>query len=215
MSKINLSKVNELITKNLIHILSDYSDEILDNPKKFDGNEEALTELKYASLDKFVYFMKNRINIPQDINITVPVDIFYVLMSEEDIKEFEQEHPLSPFPAISYAEIYTNGLDIYDHPEICITLNIGEEIAGSLFKGLVSEIAENENFELKTGVNNDIIENFPVKIIEGEVTHRLYIILPDKNGKFPGDEGCEEAFSYQLSVMEFIESEYEKENIDE
>ena len=43
----------------------------------------------------------------------------------------------------------------------------------------------------------------------GEITNRLYLVLPDKNGKFPEDEGCEEGFSSQLDIIKYIETIHE------
>lgn len=203
MAKLNIEKVNKVFMTKLYDILEDFGNKIKENESL---DQKDLYEIKFETMDK----ISNVMEALSTKYTMFPVQIFYVAMSEDDEKEFNEEYPDAEFPAELYAEIYTDGLYAYDHPEICITIPINRELVHSLMSSVISTIADDEDYFLKLGVNNDILENFSVMILEGKVTERLYMILPDKNNKFPTDEDCDESFKHQIEVMEFIE-EYKKE----
>lgn len=98
-------------------------------------------------------------------------------------------------PAFSY----TVGRVVKDQPELLITGDLPDVVRA----GILNVAAERD--DLKPGLTNEIIDDFPVKIVEvldprkagmfaalelGDIT-ALQIIWPDAAGRFPGDAGYE------------------------
>ena len=129
------------------------------------------------------------------------------------------KHQDITFDPLLFADIYTEGLErYYDHPEVAMALNIGQELVYKIFDIVLDNITTDESYTLTPGLYDDILENFSVMVVEGEVTKRLYLLLPDKEGKFPMDEGCNKEFAAQLNIIKYLENIYkermENENTD-
>lgn len=99
------------------------------------------------------------------------------------------------------ANIHTHGLaDNKNHMDFQIVLPITKELASSLIWEFVHNINLGKKYE--TGLIDGIIANYPVKLITATESGRLVlrIILPDPNGKFPEDEGCDPIYARQADI---------------
>lgn len=127
--------------------------------------------------------------------------IHYVQNHDCDICGKHEENNIG-FPA--FANIHTHGLVSYGHPEICIPLDVGQEVAMNLLNTLGYRITvHNETFE--EGYNDDILaDGYRAKFIKFNEDDKLYLILPDANNRLPEDDLCEIPYSYQLLYAEII-----------
>ena len=137
------------------------------------------------------------------------INVFYASLSDDDVKVMMSKHQDITFDPLLFADIYTEGLTrYYDHPEIGLALNIGQELVYRIFDVVLDNITTDESYMLRPGICDDILENYNVMVVEGEVTKRLYLLLPDKDGKFPNDEGCSKEYAAQINIIQYIEDVY-------
>jgi hypothetical protein len=101
---------------------------------------------------------------------------------------------------------HTHGLmESKEHMDFQIVLPLDQELANKLFWSFVHQINEGANFEDKIDEDiNSILNGYPVRLIKTIECKRdvLRVLFPDKNGKFPTDVNCEEAFKHQLDTLE-------------
>ena len=115
------------------------------------------------------------------------------------------KHNEKSFGLTGFANIHTHGLDKYGHKELCIPLDIGK-VAGSIINDCGLKIAAGEKFE--PGIKFQVIQNYPVFFYEFDKnSDTLYMIMPDKYGRFPVDEDCEFPFNQQMFFAAIIEEE--------
>lgn len=111
----------------------------------------------------------------------------------------------SGFPA--FGNIHTHGLNQHNHREICIPFQLSSRTAMDILNQCGLRIV-NENVEFKEGIDNTVLQgHYNVKFISFENDPTLYMILPDVNNKFPGDEGCEFPYNQQEIYAEIISNE--------
>jgi len=94
---------------------------------------------------------------------------------------------------------HTHGLmESFKHLDFQIVLRIKPEQANALIKLFVARVKSGEVFSCGTNVSG-IIDG-EVVLIETLESNRpvLRIILPDENGLFPGEEGCEPEYDFQF-----------------
>ena len=102
-----------------------------------------------------------------------------------------------------FANIHTHGLDKYNHRELCISINIGQETAKKLLNSLGMRIVHGDVFT--EGIRTDILKgNYDVQFITFDNDPTLYMILPDVNNKLPMDSDCEEPYCYQEKYAKII-----------
>ena len=114
-------------------------------------------------------------------------------------------HDPNPIGFDAFANIHTHGLDKHGHKEICIPLDLGMQLAGTILNNCGKRICSGEKFV--PGFDDSVIRNLPVLFYEFENSNILYMIMPDQNGKFPDDEGCEFPYNKQLIYAEVIEKD--------
>lgn len=115
-------------------------------------------------------------------------------------------HNPNPIGFTGFANIHTHGLNKHNHKEICIPLDIGMQLAGTILNNCGLKI-KLENHEYVPGKDYSVIQNFPVLFYEFENSNTLYMIMPDPNGKFPEDEDCEFPYNKQLLYAQIIEED--------
>lgn len=120
--------------------------------------------------------------------------------------ELYGKHDDNPISFNGFANIHTHGLDKYNHKEICIPLDVGMNLAGRILNlcGLAIKL-EGEKFV--PGFDDSVIQNLPVLFYEFENSDMIYMIMPDPNGKFPEDDGCEFPYNKQLLYAQIIEED--------
>lgn len=103
-----------------------------------------------------------------------------------------------------FANIHTHGLNKHNHPEICIPLDIGMEVATQVLNTLGYRIAvKGETFQ--EGYHDDVLANgYKAKFIKFDEDDKLYLILPDVNNRLPEDDMCESPYSHQLFYTQII-----------
>ena len=94
---------------------------------------------------------------------------------------------------------HTHGMGKYNHLDFQIVLHLAPEIIGTLLNDLGTRVQNGEKF-VTGDVWSDILVGYDVKFVEVYETDRtvLRVLLPDKNNRFPGDEGCEYPYNQQL-----------------
>lgn len=108
-------------------------------------------------------------------------------------------------------DYHTHGLKEYhNHTELMVVLGLPFEVVGSLINSLGLRICDGERFDEERIYTNIIANNLPVRLVKermgtGDV---MVLILPDANGNLPGDDNCEEPYSKQMEMIEFIKSRY-------
>ena len=116
------------------------------------------------------------------------------------------KHEDNPIGFTGFANIHTHGLNKYNHKELCIRLDLGYKLAITILNQCGSRIKlGNEKFV--PGSNDSIIQNLPVLFYEFENSNTLYMIIPDPNGKFPGDDDCKFPYNKQLLYAQIIEED--------
>lgn len=103
---------------------------------------------------------------------------------------------------------HTHGLkENFNHMDLEIVLPVNPNIAGAVIHGMVELIKEGESFENKL-ISDKVIRDYDVQLVKTKEGKRevLRIILPDKNGKFPSDEDCEDIYKNQLDDLNLLKS---------
>ena len=128
--------------------------------------------------------------------------IHYVSQSGCDICNDNSNAPYY-YDLPCFANIHTHGLDKYNHRELCICIDIGHERVSNILNSIAYSIAY-DNLVLEEGICDCILQGYSTKIISFENDPTLYLILPDVNGNFPGEEGCEEIINRQEEYAKYI-----------
>ena len=112
-------------------------------------------------------------------------------------------HYVSPIPGSEFVNFHTHGFrKSWDHPDFQIIIPIPPKVGHSLFWDLVDRVKAGEKFKDGDEVD-ELVRNFPVRLVTARETGRdvLRIIIPDKDGRFPGDAGVSELFSQQPDAI--------------
>ena len=118
----------------------------------------------------------------------------------------KHEEKSSGFSA--FANVHTHGLNLFNHPELCITIDIGPEIIMPVLNTLGLRIKHGESFS--PGIYDDALANgYKAKFIKFDNEDILYLILPDSQNRFPEDSGCEFPYNKQLFYAEIIHNDKE------
>ena len=125
---------------------------------------------------------------------------------QEEICECCDKHNETPIGFSGFSNIHTHGLGKYNHKEICIPIAIAPQLAQALLNECGLRIKYN-NVKFVPGYDYTVIKNFPVLFYEFENSNKLYLILPDHNGKFPNDKNCEFPYNKQLFYAQIIEED--------
>ena len=103
-----------------------------------------------------------------------------------------------------FGNFHTHGLSEYGHRELCICVNIPENLALSILNNCGMMIA-NHGEVFEKGITNKVLEGgYDVLFEEYPDDPVLYIILPDENNKFPQDDGCNELYKKQAEYALYI-----------
>lgn len=112
-------------------------------------------------------------------------------------------HYVFPIDGSKWANYHTHGLTkTKNHLDLQVVLPINPEIVHSIIWAFVRKITEKRTF--KDGdLVNEIIENYPVKLKKTIEDGRqiLRVLLPDENGLFNGDKGCDPLYAEQETVI--------------
>ncbi|WP_088363357.1 DUF4262 domain-containing protein [Bacillus cereus] len=96
--------------------------------------------------------------------------------------------------------MHTVGVEqTYKHKDFQIVVYMPPNLAHIFFSMLVERVKNGETIEVNKRYD-DILENYDVYFVERTENGRnvLRMILPDKKGNFPEDEGYDPAFCNQL-----------------
>lgn len=93
---------------------------------------------------------------------------------------------------------HTHGLAAFNHKDFQLVLDIGPSSSGYLLNALAERVRNGETFadgELVDGVYS----NCQVKLaVATEGNREVYrVLIPDEEGRYPGDEGCNFPYSEQ------------------
>lgn len=135
---------------------------------------------------------------------------FFCDVGIEKLKTWEDEHfKKSGFymhfvSGEHFINAHTHGFDrSWGHLDFQLIFPVSQKVVGSIFWSFADRVKAGERFEAGTSVD-EIIEDFPVRLSSAKEGGRdvLRVILPDKNGKFPGDEGVDEVFGHQIDHVD-------------
>lgn len=96
------------------------------------------------------------------------------------------------------ANIHTHGLaENLNHIDLQIVLKLDEDLVQMLLNTIIDNIAE--GYKYREGRSNQVIDSIEVefKLFEESDRKVLRVILPDEQGRFPNDEGCQEPYNKQ------------------
>lgn len=125
---------------------------------------------------------------------------------------------------------YTVGLSRQEHPEL-IVFGLPAEVAHGVLHAAVSRMKE-EGGRFEDGaivdriatiplkarhLSEDLFGHFSLAAVRQSEKHEtslevIQIVLPDRNGCFPGDPGCSESFARDQTIERLVEdyTEYER-----
>lgn len=117
----------------------------------------------------------------------------------------------SVFPAAGQEHLgfdhHTHGIaESFRHPDFQIKLGVAQGIAAALFHDFVNRIKEGERFTVGASAAlpdgtflNGFLHGFPVKLVAAVENGRelIRIVLPDPQGRFPGQPGCHPDYAHQ------------------
>lgn len=102
------------------------------------------------------------------------------------------------------SDIHTHGLDMHNHKELCLVLGIGQETSANLLNNMGAYIAFHGK-QLTDSIHSDVLENgYNIEIMSIPNDPVSYVILPDKNNKFPSDTNCEFPYNKQYDYVQII-----------
>lgn len=131
--------------------------------------------------------------------ITIPTWIIHgVFPTEEDVKKDPS--------AIYCSNYHTHGLDNYGHRELCIPFPLDRETASAILNNMGFLIA-NEGKVFDEGLidGTDIITNrYNLWGMSYDNDPTLYVLVPDKNHKFPHHKNCDKIFKEQLLYAKYV-----------
>lgn len=145
------------------------------------------------------------------------VDAYYALLLEKvDRYGFAVQYV---FPDLNHPEMvpfcYTVGRTAVERPELLVCAPGDQVILAGVVNSAVA--ADMEDPLVPETTRDDVLKDFPVQIIRvdprqtmmnmsraiyGEKVTGLQIVLPDKNGRFPGDEGYDATLRQNNNPME-------------
>jgi hypothetical protein len=103
-----------------------------------------------------------------------------------------------------FANIHTHGLTNHGQREICVAIDIGGDVAMSVINSMGIQVLNGETVYTE-GIRADVLQgDYDVKFISFDNDPTLYMILPDPNNKFPGDEGCQHPYDKQEWYAQII-----------
>lgn len=98
---------------------------------------------------------------------------------------------------------HTHGIrESFNHADLEIVLPLDPKMVAQIFYSMVELIKQGESFEDKLS-SDKVIKNFDVQLVKVHDGTRelIRVIIPDMNGKFPGDKDCANVFSNQLDDL--------------
>jgi hypothetical protein len=107
-----------------------------------------------------------------------------------------------------FVNAHTHGLNFYSHDEICVVLDIGPELVGTILNDIGFRIRE-EHEQFIEGKYGSIIEDYDVMFYRSNGSKTLYLLFPDPDGRFPGDPGCQHPYDKQKFYADIIEQDKE------
>ena len=127
--------------------------------------------------------------------ITEPTWVVHCVFPEEDDITAVGE---------GFGNNHTHGLDNYGHRELCMPFAIEPKVACLLLNDMGFAIV-NEGSVFEEGRITGFLKNdYDLMAISFDDDPTLYILVPDKNNKFPDDEGCEMPFLKQVDFARRI-----------
>lgn len=105
-----------------------------------------------------------------------------------------------------FVNAHTHGFKDNGHDEMCVVLDIGMKTICTILNDIGFRIREkHEHFDV--GLDSSIIQKFNVKFYRSNNSKTLYLLLPDPNGKLPGEIGCQHPYNKQMLYADIIEQE--------
>lgn len=103
----------------------------------------------------------------------------------------------------------THGLEeLYGHMEFELVISMPAAYAAQILNLFGERVRDEAVFEDREVVEG-ILKRFPVhlKRMSSYEKTRLRVIVPDANGRWPEDEGCEPPYSLQIMSLEALQNE--------
>lgn len=120
----------------------------------------------------------------------------------EDIAKYGfAVHGVHDYPD-GFANYHTHGIaETVGHPDFQIVMPLPFDVSMSIFWTLFRRVKDGERFAAGQSADR-VIKGYQVRFLEAREDGRdvLRLLLPDKNGKFPGEPGCVPAWAQQATV---------------
>lgn len=108
-------------------------------------------------------------------------------------------HYVMPEKGEEYINLHTHGLlENFNHRDFQIVIPVDQGTGHSILSDLVERVKRGERIQVDKKYS-DVIQDFDVYFSLQKEMDRyvLRMILPDPNGKFPEDEGCDPFYQKQ------------------
>ena len=123
----------------------------------------------------------------------------------EEVEETIPENDKVIFKGFdAFGNIHTHGLNQHNHREICIPFKLPPDTAMDILNRCGLRIVH-DSAEFKEGIDHSVLsDGYDAKFISFDNDPTLYLILPDENNKFPGDEDCQYPYNQQEIYAKII-----------
>lgn len=103
------------------------------------------------------------------------------------------------------ANIHTHGVsETFNHLDIQVVLPLSPEIIHPVLVKVVERIQMGETFEEHTHYRDIFFDKNVCFVIREEGGRQvLRMLIPDSNGRFPFEEGCEKSFVVQIEEIKY------------
>lgn len=115
------------------------------------------------------------------------------------MSNMQEKYPL-------FGNCHTHGLEEHNHTEMVLCLDMGDKLMGNLLNSFGVILLEKglPRLEHNKEYEGFLSGGYKIKTYQPEGCPVIFIFLPDKNHKFPGDEGCDLPYCNQQIYADLI-----------
>lgn len=115
------------------------------------------------------------------------------------MSDMQEKHPF-------FGNCHTHGMKAHGHTEMVICLNMGDKAMAHLLNSFGLILIENNlpRLEHDKEYEGFLKNGYKIKTYQPDNCPVVFIFMPDKNNKFPGDKGCEFPYCSQQKYADII-----------
>jgi hypothetical protein len=115
------------------------------------------------------------------------------------MSEMQKKYPF-------FCNCHTHGLEAHGHTEMVVCIDMGAKNIANLLNSFGIILLENNlpRLEHDKEYEGFLSNGYKIKVYQPENCPVAFIFMPDKQGKFPGDEGCSWPYNKQQLHADLI-----------